>query len=67
MTYSGGVPGPIGSALGVVDPISCFHLFMTSEFYDELLIQTNLYADQQREEQNDTTHWTPISKEELLT
>lgn len=39
---------------------------MTSEFCDELLVQTNLYANQQRYAHNDTTPWTPISKEELL-
>ena len=66
MTYSGGVPGPTGLAVGVVDPVDCFQLFMTSDFYDEILTQTNLYADQQREAQNDTSMWTPISKEELM-
>lgn len=39
---------------------------MTPDLYDELLIQTNLYANQQREAQNDTSVWTPISKEELM-
>ena len=66
LTYSGGVPGPTGLAVGVVDPVDCFQLFMTSDFYDEILTQTNLYADQQREAQNDTSMWTPISKKELM-
>lgn len=56
----------MGSAVGVVDPIDCFHLFMTSEYYDELLVQTNLYADKQRVEHNNTSPWTSISKEDLL-
>ena len=62
LTYSGGVPGPTGLAVGVVDPVDCFQLFMTSDFYDEILTQTNLYADQQREAQNDTSMWTPIPR-----
>ena len=64
LPYSGGTPGPIGSAVGVVDPVNCFHLFLPSDFYDELLVQ--IYADQQREAQSDTTPWTPITKDELL-
>ena len=66
MTYSGGVPGPTGLALGVTNPVDCFHLFLSSDIYDELLVQTNLYADQQRAAKNDTSRWTPISKEELM-
>ncbi len=66
LTYSGGVPGPTGLAVGVTDPIDCFHLFMTSDIYDDLLVQTYLYADQQRAAKNDTSQWTPISKEELM-
>ena len=66
MTYSGGVPGPTGLAVGITDPIDCFHLFLSPDIYDELLVQTNLYADQQRATKNDTSRWTPISKEELM-
>ena len=64
--YSGRVPAPIGAAVAIINPVDHFHLFMTSEFYDELLVQTNLYANQQREAKNDMTPWTPISREELL-
>ena len=41
-------------------------LFLTSDSYDEVLIQTNLYANQTRAAQNDTSMWTPISKEEFM-
>ena len=66
LTYTGGTPGPINSAVGKVDPLECFHLFLTPEFYDDLLLQTNLYANQEREAHNDTTPLTPISREELM-
>ena len=66
MTYFGGVPGPTGLAVGITDPIDCFHLFLSPDIYDELLVQTNLYADQQRAAKNDTSQWTPKSKEELM-
>ena len=66
MTYSGGVPGPTGLAVGITDPTDCFHLLLSSDIYDELLVQTNLYADQQRATKNNTSQWTPISKEELM-
>ena len=42
--YSGGVPGPTGLAVEITDPIDCFHLFLSPDIYDELLVQTNLYA-----------------------
>ena len=67
VTYSGGVPGSTSLAVGTTDLIDCFHLFLSSDIYDELLVQTNLYADQQRAAaKNDTGRWTPISKEELM-
>lgn len=66
MTYSGGVPGSTSLAVGITDLIDCFHLFL-SDIYDELCVQTNLYADQQRAAaKNDTDRWTPMSKEELM-
>lgn len=33
---------------GVTNPLDCFHLFFPMEFYNELLVQTNLYAGQVR-------------------
>jgi len=41
-------------------------LFLTSDDYDEILTQTNLYADQQRAAKNDSSPWNPITKEELV-
>ena len=34
--------------------------------YDEILVQTNLYATQQRALKNITKPWNPVSKQELL-
>ena len=65
-TFSGNLPGPKGEAFDVRNPIDCFFLFLTSEFYDELLTQSNLYAEQQRAAKNDNSPWIPISKEELV-
>ena len=65
-TFSGNLPGPKGEACGVRNPNDCFFLFLTSEFYDELLTQSNLYAEQQRAAKKDTKPWTPITKEELV-
>ena len=39
---------------------------MSSEVYDEILTQSNLYADQQRNSKQDTSPWNPITKEELV-
>ena len=66
MMYSGGVPAPTGLAVGITDPIDCFHLFLSPDIYDELVAQTNLYADQQRAAKDDTSQWTLIPKEELI-
>ena len=43
----------------------CFNLFIPPSFYDELLVQTNLYADQQCLTNNDTCRWNPITLNEL--
>lgn len=56
----------MGEACGVICPVECFLLFMTSALHDEILAQSNLYADQQRAAKNDQTPWTPITKEELM-
>lgn len=39
---------------------------MTRALHDEILAQSNLYADQQRSAKHDQSPWTPISKEELM-
>lgn len=52
--------------MGVTDPLACFHLFLSHEIYDELVTQTNLYADQQRAKRRDTTAFMPITKVELM-
>ena len=65
-TFVVNLPGPKGEAIGVRSQLECFQLFLSSEVYDELLTQSNLYAEQQRAAKNDNTPWSPISKEELL-
>ena len=65
-TFSGDLPGPKLEACDASTPTDCFDLFLNM-YYDELLCQTNLYVDQQRAAKGDTTPWTPISKEKLLT
>lgn len=64
--FTGNSPGPKGIAVGVTDPLACFHLFLPHETYDELVKQTNLYADQQRALKGDTTSFVPITKPELM-
>jgi len=64
--YRGLPPGPKGIAVGVNDPLACFHLFLSHEVYDEILHQTNLYANQQRALKGDTSAFTPITKAELM-
>ena len=54
---------PIGDAVGVTDPL---HLLLPDEFYDQLLVETNCYAIQQREEKNNFNLWSPVTKEELM-
>jgi len=63
--FTGNTPGPCGIADGITDPLKCFHLFLPPSFYDDLLVQTNLYADQQRLTNNDTSRWKPITLNEL--
>ena len=65
-TFVGSLPGAKGEAAGVRSQLECFLLFLSSEVYDEILMQSNLYADQQRMAKNDTSPWNPITKEELL-
>ena len=65
-TFVGSLPGAKGEAAGVRSQLECFLLFLSSKMYDEILMQSNLYADQQRMAKNDTSPWNPITKEELL-
>lgn len=39
---------------------------MTSTDYDEILTQSNLYAEQQRAANNDNCTWDPFTKEEMI-
>ena len=64
--FTGDLPGSKGCAVGVTDPLECFHLFLPSEYYDEITKQTNLYATQQRAAKNITTPWKPVTKAELM-
>ena len=64
-SFVGDCAGPNNEAVGVRAPADCFDLFLGT-YYDELLVQTNLYAEQQRVAKGDTSPWSPISKEELL-
>ena len=66
VTLSDNLPGPHGIAVGVMDPLKCFHLFLSHELYDDILAQSNLYAQQQRAAKNDTSPWKPITKDELM-
>ena len=52
--FTGAMPGPSGIAVGVTDPLACFHLFLPPELYDDILQQTNLYAAQR--EVQDLSH-----------
>ncbi len=45
--------------------MDCFHLFLSEDFYDQLLIETNRYANQQRQLNHDNSPWNPVSKEEI--
>ena len=63
--FTGDIPGPINEAIGITDPLELFHLLIPDDFYDEILVETNRYAEQQRQLKNDTSPWNPISKEEL--
>ena len=66
LSFSGAAAGPIGAAVGIRNPLDCFHLFLPTAFFDDLLFQTNLYADQQRAAKQDHSLWDPIRMEELL-
>ena len=44
----------------------CFHLFLPNKLYDEIVAQTNLYANQQRARKNDTRLFVPITKSKLM-
>lgn len=48
------------------DPLECFHLFLPSHLYDEIFMQTNLYATQQRALKNISKSWNPVIKPELM-
>ena len=64
--FLGSLPGPANEAIGVVNIRECFHLFLPKEFYEVLLQQTNLYAEQTRANEHNTCPWTPVSYEELM-
>jgi len=59
-------PGPKNQAIGVTEPLDCFHLLLPEDFYDKLIAETNRYASQQRELCNDHSPWNPVSREELM-
>ena len=61
ISFSGNTAGPCGITVGATVPLKCFNLFIPLSFYDELLVQANLYADQQRLANNDTSRWNPIT------
>ncbi len=64
--YVGNVHGPKNEALGVTDILKIFHLLLPEDFYEHVLVETNRYAQQQRELKNDTSDRNPVSKEELM-
>ena len=64
--FSGDLPGPKGEAIGVTDPLQCYHLFILKAFYSELLSQTNLYLQQVTSSRSSTHSVNPISMEELM-
>lgn len=58
----------MNEARGVTDPLDCFHLFIPMEFYNEILVQTNLYAEQVRaSSQGRIRVIKPVSIYELMT
>ena len=65
-SFVGNLPGPKGEAVGVRSQLECFLLFLSGDAYDEILTQSNLYAEQQRVANNDNSPWSPITKEELM-
>ena len=58
--FIGNIPGPEGIAVGLVDPLACFHM------YETILEQSNLYATQQRTLKQHSLPWNPITKVELM-
>ena len=65
LLFWGDEPGPTNRAIGVTEPLDFFHL-LSEDFYDKLLVETNCYANQQRQVNNDHSPWNPVSKEELM-
>ena len=47
--FTGDIPGPINEAIGITDPLELFHLLIPDDFYDEILVETNRYAEQQHQ------------------
>ena len=64
--FVGNLPGPKNEAAGIRSPLECFLLFLTNADYDEILTQTNVYAEQQRAAKNDNSPWNPVTKEEMI-
>lgn len=64
LTFSGNLPGPTEAAKAAKTCTDCFLLYFGG-FIDELLTQSNIYANQQRAATNDISPWTPITKEEM--
>ena len=60
------LPGPDNEAVGVRDILECFHLFLPQDFYENVLQQTNLYADQTRASEHNIRPWIPVFIEELM-
>ena len=52
-SFVGNLPGPKGDTVGVRSQLECFLLFSHSDFCDEMLTQSSLYAEQQRVSKND--------------
>ena len=63
--FLGNEPGPNNQAIGVTEPSDFFHL-LPEDFYDKLLLETNCYANQQRQVINDHSPWNPVSKKEVV-
>ena len=64
--FNGSFPGPTEEAMDVSAVMDCLGLFLPMEFFEELLLQTNKYAEQCCSARNITYPWSPIKKEELL-
>jgi len=66
LKFTAATHGPKGIAVGVSDPWACFHLFLPHEVYDEIVVQTNLHANQQWAWKNDTRPFIATTKCELI-